>query len=276
MEVKVKDSWVRKHRRYAEGEKNMYDSMLAHRIDCSPVFNPFQRRKDGFEGGLNRNTINAYQKVLEEGIWELESDIKRIANDRENYRQGLINDGYHDFEKRTKKRFDDGRDNTPGREKYLLEARLDAMKIEMEGVKELRKTFEESEQYRRHTPLKNGCQGARRKIYPGYQDLDKRVGELLTYVEGNKEIEYALMIDYQICTVINGVVCIDDAKSRFDGMAVADYSKHVCTKYRSELARRKKEFRDKVEAGELREEQVPRLQKGQIPKWPEGIKNFKA
>ena len=193
-------------------------------------------------------------------IPELEKELEDLNNEWQDYRQSRVNHGFRFVE--------DKLENWPPQLKprrLILEATIDVRIEELTLIeKELLIYADKKEEDRSKMVLQYGCRQVSKVNGP----------------HGSVSI-----IDGQRCSIIKGRPVIDDTLSPYNGMAVVDYREFVCTAFRAKQKIRNAErlvhFQEKA-----KEENLPipnslpvsgprRVAKSELPKWPEGVKNYK-
>lgn len=177
--------------------------------------------------------------------------LNQIEHDFLSYQQQKVNNGYERPEEMPKEM----------RERQLeLEAQHDVLKAETEKLQMLLKTkFTDPEEAERKAQmLRYGMQQASKGSPP--------------YV-----------MDGQRCGIVNGLLCIDDPASPYDGMMVQDYRKlssEWCKARNQWMAEVEAKYKAEILANGRSDIVVPDglrpIDKSTLPKWPAWAVNHKA
>jgi len=255
-----------------ERERDIYIETLKVERNNSTILNPASRTGMNaffFDGGYIKGLILELEgsqgpevKEKEKGkyfsgnTWRiavipyLEEELKKIEKRFEEYKKERVRQGYEAPEKMP-----------PEMEaEYLkLSARLSVKKEELKYLKEELKKLQK----------------------PKDNTENKNVLKFGLRCSGQLQGGILKMIDGQNCDFVDGVLCIVDHRSPYNGMAVSDYRK-LAAKWRVEkheeeikkLVRLQKEARERGEPVPLTlpvgVEEVP---KEELPEWPEWAEN---
>lgn len=202
----------------------------------------------------------------------VEEQLKQISTDFKNYKQQKVNEGFSKPDKMPTELY----------EKQLkTEARLDVLKEEIEEVERRLKTFDKQ----RHKV------DDKKVLRDGPVGVAKLRDGVLAEISGQR-----------VSLNKNSALIIDDTNSPYDGMLVADYRKHVSEPWSAakriidrEKQALQKRLYDQGKSETFAEEWKMRMNellgehaewenlfsikisgKPTMPKWPEGIKNWKS
>ena len=241
---------IKKRRRYPVGEFTFYDDQLLGRLDNSPI--DFENEVyQGTNPFLNLNDIpnlEYLQDFCQDKIESLEAKFEEIEANKNRKRQQMVNTG---------KRFKDEKT----REEIELEANLDVRTIEKEWVLKRLKNFQNQEEQQEDT------QRLAKMKKAGLGNF-----ESINHNTGRGHIGYMLV---QPVNGDDGVVCIVDKISPYDGMSVLDFREFVLSLYRRKVDEIY-EQRTKAWKGNGKEGVAPSLRKIRPPwpAWPKGVKNY--
>jgi hypothetical protein len=235
-------------KKYITGDKPLFDEAYVKYKDRSDIL----RRKNNnvFKPSLDKQNCKNLINGLQEQIPLLKEELAEILTEFKNHQQRRINEGWH---KPTKM--------PPEMEKsyWDLEARINVREDEVLKLQQILDEFQkEIDDKHKAEVLKDGA-------------------------EGSSQLRDGIVwkIDGQKVSVIKGWPVIDEQYSPFDGMRVADYRQHVCTRWN----KKKKEIQDafhkkeeeacKKEGRRFNESAFFSLKVPVDKTWPQGVKNWK-
>ena len=209
-------------------------------LNAGNILNTDNRINPNSESELKRAKLN-----ISENLPELENELVQIDQLFKVYQQERVNKG-----------FDRPKDMLPDMKQKKLEilAKIDVSKEEVSEVERLLKKLTESKiQLRKSTVLPRG-------LMQNYHCNHDGIIEI---------------IDGQLCSVIRGIVTIDDELSPYDGLPVVEYRK-IASEWHKEYTERINENERRRDEAILNHKEAQFLPKfPPFPKYPEGVKSMK-
>ncbi len=259
-------------RRYPRGENQIYDKVYNQRLTHSPIVNQAIREKNerlafklNSEGGIRSEIIhlegNPAGKVFHPDRDEF-TDAAIPAVEKELARINFQIENWTDDPTVRQKQLLPGTNITSlsvlHETRFKLEAIIDVYRHEVKRLREMLVPYEEHKlAQRKKALLEFGPLGEQQRFFPRQ------------------------IIDGQECGFVNGVLCVTDDLSPYQGMNLADYKTFVVKQFKreqKELCRKKtKQREDEIMKYGKSFIRIPeghqRISKENLPKWPEGIKN---
>lgn len=256
-------------RRYKRGQNEIYDQEYNKRLLRSWIVNQEQAQRNiatagrlcdeqGIRNALLELEGNPSGKLFnpDRGIYQpalipaIREELEILEERFAHYQQDRLNNGFEKPEKWP---------SGLAEERYKLEALLDIRLHEAQRLRDMLRPFDE----------------AREKA---------EAAKVLQY--GPQQSCYGTPIsemDGQRVGFIRGVLCIDDERSPYDGLALFEYRKMASKwvnarneKWMQDIAKAKQHFRETGERIAVRDiggaTVVPREE---LPEWPEGVKSMK-
>ncbi|GEM_PF-2014172 len=257
-----------KFARYKPDQHPDYWTGLIHSAQDSVVLNPSKSTHHSHVNLANAPSVRQRIRVLEDLIADLELDRDDIRKDKKRYERRhqnrglLLTDGWE-------RRFD--------KKRLTVETQIDFKKIEVSELKEILKEQEE----RQAKVLKRDHASQVLKYGPQNR---RRTGRVERYFEDGEERERRFdEVDGQNTSFIEGILCIDDEASPYDGMPVISYHQHIVRPFIAKKQNREKAYQKALQEwaanGSIpnqRPANPKKLTREDWPKWPPKVKNFKA
>ncbi len=246
----------------------IYLESLTSKLENSSILNQSSNTHHSFLNLADTASVRNKVEVLQAKIEELELDRSDNRRDKVKFERRQINRG-HPLREGWQTKFDKKTEN--------IELEIDCKKIECNVLQELLTELQEH----KDKVLKRDHASMVLKYGPKNM---RRTGRVERYFEDGVEVERRFdQVDYQDTGFVDGVLCIDDDCSPYNGMAVYDYVIHIARPFLTEKRNREvnheKALQEWAANGSIpnqRPANPKKLTRDDWPKWPKSVKNFKA